>query len=123
MSKKKKTGLFKLSVDDIVDEKRSQRVFKELEKEDKEIIRRAKKRFAENEATEAKDIKKFSNVSAFIRGIAKRDAVKKEINRRLELVKERQRISLGQRKPILVSSEDINKPILPINADDIFKQL
>lgn len=107
--------------------------------EKKELMALQKKRIelADLETTEIREAGGFRKAGVFIKGLARRASLNKEINQRRQLLRGQQQIKrlkqqkeiaqikrqIAAEKPKPLSLEDLNKPIEHFKAEDVFKPL
>ncbi len=118
---------------------RPRQVVDNFARERREVADLIEKRqnFTEKQTAAISEAKGFKKIGMFFGGAIRRASLNKQINQRAKLIKGEQIIKqLKQTKEIVqlkkqidserpkpITLEDINKPIQPIKADDIFKPL
>lgn len=113
-----------------------------MEKKELEALRQKRLGLADIETKEIREAGGVRKAGVFIKSLARRASLNKEINRRRQLLSGRMQIKrlkqqkeiaqlkkqiaakqIAAGKPKPFSLEDLNKPIQPIKAEDIFKPI
>ncbi len=108
-----------------------------IEKKELEALRGKREELAALEVKELSKVKGFKKTGVFIKGLARRASLNKQINRRRQLIsggiqirrlEQQKKITqlkkdIAGARPKPITLEDINKPIESIKSEDIFKPL
>jgi len=108
-----------------------------IEKKELEVLQQKRMKLPDIESKEIREAGGFKKAGVFVKSLARRASLNKEINKRRQLLRGQQQIKrlkqqkeiaqlkkqIAAEKPKPFSLEDLNKPIQPIKAEDIFKPL